>query len=94
MKEVFVPQLSVARPADTSLAAFVDIIDTQRTEIARAMSIVEACRLGSDSMLAPMPGRDGDEPDFEGALAVAWTILNTASAKLEEIMKQLQDRAR
>lgn len=85
---------AVAGRTDTSRVSFVDVIDEQRTEIGKAMSIVEACRLGSDSMLAPMPGREGGEPDFEGALAAAWSILNNASTMLEQIMRELQKEKR
>lgn len=58
-------------------------IEAQRTQISRAMSIIEACRLGSDSMLATMQG--DDEPDFEGALAAAHELLSDVANELEAI---------
>jgi hypothetical protein len=74
-------------------------IEIQRVEIAKAMSIIEACRLGGDSMLAPIrrgdAGDDGDDDDggdgerdtvhFEGALCAANDILDDVLAALETI---------
>ena len=57
-----------------------------------AMSIVEACRLGSDSMLAPINIVKGDpssyEPDFDEALTVVYRILKSVSAN-EDLMARI-----
>lgn len=67
-------------------SSLADRIELQRNEIAKAMSIIEACRMGSDSMLASLysDGED-DEADFDGALATAWSLLNSTRTALEII---------
>ncbi|HEY0939240.1 MAG TPA: hypothetical protein VGE08_03995 [Steroidobacter sp.] len=65
----------------------VQLIEAQRTQIIKAMSIIEACRMGSDSMLAPLGGVD--EPDFEGALAAAHEILDDVADELETAVKMI-----
>lgn len=47
------------------------------------MSIVEACRMGSDSMLAPLNGTA--EVDFGDALAAAHNLLDDVASELEGI---------
>lgn len=56
-------------------------LEAQRAKIFKAMSIIEACRLGSDSMLAPLCG--ADEPDFADALAAAHDLLDDVADELE-----------
>lgn len=83
--------------AETALP-FGQRVEAQRTQIAKAMSIIEACRLGGDSMLAPsIHGRDDNDDDhagkhgeretahFEGALAAVNDILGDVLAGLEAI---------
>ena len=51
-----------------------------RQKLFRAMNIIEACRMGSDSMLATMLGTD--DPDFGEALAAAYELINEVAGKL------------
>lgn len=71
--------------SDTEDAAqsLADRIETQRKQIFKAMSIIEACRMGSDSMLAPLCG--ADEADFGDALAAAHDLLGGVADSLETI---------
>lgn len=60
-------------------------IETQREQIFKVMSIIEACRMGSDSLLAPLSG--ADEPDFGDALAAAHDLLGDVVDALEPMAK-------
>lgn len=62
-------------------------IETQREQIFKVMSIVEACRMGSDSMLAPLSG--ADEADFGDALAAAHDLLGDVVDALETMAKTI-----
>jgi hypothetical protein len=75
-------------PPPPSLA---ESIEAQRIQINKAMSIIEACRLGSDSMLAAASDDDDEaeqepEPNFEGALAAAHDLLDDALTALEQVI--------
>lgn len=59
-------------------------LQTQRRQIFKAMSIIEVCRMGSDSMLAPLNGVE--EADFGDALAAAHDLLNDVADELEALM--------
>lgn len=56
-------------------------LEAQRAKIFMAMSIIDACRLGSDSMLTPLSGED--DPDFADALAAAHGLLDDVVDELE-----------
>lgn len=60
-------------------------IEAQRDQIFKVMSIIEACRMGSDSMLAPLSG--ADEADFGDALAAAHDLLGDVVDALEPMAK-------
>lgn len=58
-------------------------IEAQRKQIFKAMGIIEACRLGSDSMLAPLDG--AEDADFGDALAAAHDLLCDIAEELETL---------
>lgn len=60
-----------------------DRLQIQRRQLLKAMSIIEACRLGTDSKLLPING--GDEPDLEGALVAAHELLDGVAEALHAI---------
>lgn len=78
-----VPQAAAEQEA--APATLAGRIEAQRRQVFKVMSIVEACRMGSDSMLAPMHSDEDEngEPDFEGALAAAHDLLNDIASELE-----------
>jgi hypothetical protein len=59
-------------------------LKTERERIFRAMAIVSCCRYASDSMLVPCEG----QPDIEGALAAAYTLLNTSAEELGRMVDE------
>ena len=61
-------------------------VEAQRKQIFKAMGIIEACRLGSDSMLAPLNG--AEEADFGDALAAAHDLLGDVAEELETLAAQ------
>lgn len=69
--------------AEATPQSIAERIETQRKQIFKAMSIIEACRMGSDSMLAPLCG--ADEADFSDALAAAHDLLDDVATELETI---------
>lgn len=70
-------------PANTIPPSLEERSEAQRTQINKAMAIIEACRLGGDSMLASQSG--GDEPDFGDALAAVHDLLGDVVDALETI---------
>lgn len=73
------PSMSAALPLAAQL-------DSQRRQIFKVMSIIEACRLGTDSRLVPISG--GDEPDLAGALVAAHELLDGVAETLERLSKE------
>lgn len=80
--------ITKGKPIGLAKDGLKQILDVQRRQIAKAMSIIEACRMGSDSMLAPLQdeGEDeGNEPNFDGAFTVASDIIDVVKITLRAI---------
>jgi len=62
-------------------AALAEKLQNQRERLFRAMAIVDACRLGSQSFLAPLPGG----LDYHYALLAAHELISGCASQLEAI---------
>jgi hypothetical protein len=60
-----------------------EALQAERERLFRAMAVVDACRLGSDSFLTHPKGRE--EPDYDYALLVVYDLIDECAGRLEII---------